>query len=64
MIDRLELLEKRYDEINSLLMQNDIISDVSKSRELSIELKSICYFQTQTRPLYDEWYDGLSGFCG
>ena len=41
MIERLELLEKRYDEINNLLMQNDIISDVSKSRELSIELKSI-----------------------
>ena len=41
MIERLDLLEKRFDEINSLLMQNDIISDVSKSRELSIELKSI-----------------------
>ncbi len=41
MIERLDLLEKRYDEINNLLMQNDIISDVKKSRELSIELKSI-----------------------
>ncbi len=41
MIDRLDLLEKRYEEINNLLMQNDIISDVKKSRELSIELKSI-----------------------
>ena len=41
MIERLDLLEKRFDEINGLLMQNDIISDVSKSRELSIELKSI-----------------------
>ena len=41
MIERLDLLEKRYEEINSLLMQNDIISDVKKSRELSIELKSI-----------------------
>ena len=41
MIDRLDLLEKRYEEINNLLMQNEIISDVRKSRELSIELKSI-----------------------
>jgi peptide chain release factor 1 len=41
MIERLDLLEKRYDEINSLLMQSDVVSDVKKSRELSIELKSI-----------------------
>ncbi len=41
MIERLDLLEKRYEEINSLLMQNDVISDVKKSRELSIELKGI-----------------------
>ena len=41
MIDRLDLLEKRYEEINNLLMQNEIISDVKKSRELSIELKAI-----------------------
>ena len=41
MIERLDLLEKRFDEINNLLMQNDVVSDVNKSRELSIELKSI-----------------------
>ena len=41
MIERLELIEKRYDEINNLLMQNEIISDIKKSRELSIELSSI-----------------------
>ncbi len=41
MIDRLDLLEKRFNEINELLMQNEVISDVKKSRELSIELKSI-----------------------
>jgi len=41
MIERLDLLEKRYDEINNLLMQSDVVSDVKKSRELSIELKSI-----------------------
>ena len=41
MIERLDLLEKRYEEINNLLMQNEIISNVGRSRELSIELKSI-----------------------
>ena len=41
MIERLELIEKRYNEINNLLMQNEILSDVNKSRELSIELKNI-----------------------
>ena len=41
MIDRLNLLERRYEEINALLMQSDVVSDVRRSRELSIELKSI-----------------------
>ena len=41
MIERLDLIEKRYEEINNLLMQNDIIADIKKSRELSIELSSI-----------------------
>ena len=41
MIERLDLIEKRYNEINELLMQNDVISDVKRSRELSIELSSI-----------------------
>ncbi len=41
MIERLDLIEKRYDEINNLLMQPDIISDINRSRELSIELSSI-----------------------
>ena len=41
MIERLDLLEKRFEEINNLLMQNEVISDVSRSRELSIELRSI-----------------------
>ena len=41
MIERLDLIEKRYEEINNLLMQNEIISDIKKSRELSIELSSI-----------------------
>ena len=41
MIERLDLLEKRYDEINNLLIQNDILSDVKRSRELSIERSGI-----------------------
>ncbi len=41
MIERLNLIEKRYDEINNLLMQNDILSDIKRSRELSIERSSI-----------------------
>ena len=41
MIERLDLIEKRYDEINNLLMQPEIISDIKRSRELSIELSSI-----------------------
>ena len=41
MIERLDLIEKRYEEINNLLMQNDVISNVNKSRELSIELSNI-----------------------
>ncbi len=56
MIERLDLLEKRYEEINSLLMQNDIISDVKTSRELSIELKSI----EETVKTYREYKKVLS----
>ena len=41
MIERLDLIEKRYEEINNLLMQADIISDIKKSRELSIELSNL-----------------------
>ena len=41
MIERLNLIEKRFEEINHLLMQSDVVSDVKKSRELSIELSSL-----------------------
>ena len=41
MIERLDLLEKRYNEINNLLMQNEVLSDVTRFKELSIELRSI-----------------------
>ena len=48
MIERLELTEKRYKEIQDMLMQQDIITDIKKSKELSIELSSledtvVCY---------------------
>ena len=41
MIERLDLIEKRYNEISDLLIQNDVISDVKRSRDLSIELSNI-----------------------
>ena len=41
MNERLELMEKRYEEINSLLVQNEVLSDINKSRELSIELRGL-----------------------
>ena len=41
MIERLNLIENRYNEINNLLMQEETISDIKKSRELSIELSNL-----------------------
>ena len=41
MIERLELIEQRYNEINNMLMDSSIVSDINKSRELSKELSSI-----------------------
>ena len=41
MIERLELTEKRYNEIQELLMSPDIIKDIKKSRELSIEASNL-----------------------
>lgn len=41
MIERLELIEQRYNEINNMLIDPSIISDINKSRELSKELSSI-----------------------
>ena len=41
MIERLELTEKRYNEIQSLLMDPIIIGDIKKSRELSIEASNL-----------------------
>ena len=41
MIERLDLIEKRYHEINELLMTPEVLSDVRKSKELSIESSTI-----------------------
>ena len=41
MIERLELIEKRFEEINELLISPEVISNVRKSKELAIELSTI-----------------------
>ncbi len=37
MLERLELIDKRYQEINDLLVSPEVLGDISKSRELSKE---------------------------
>ena len=34
MIERLDLIEKRYHEIQELLMQSDVLNDIKKSKDL------------------------------
>ena len=34
MLERLELTEKRYNEIQEMLMNPDVVKDIKKSREL------------------------------
>ncbi|MBQ8891860.1 MAG: peptide chain release factor 1 [Bacilli bacterium] len=41
MLERLELTEKRYNEIQEMLMNPDVVKDIKKSRELSIESSSL-----------------------
>ena len=41
MIERLELTEKKYNEIQQDLMKPEVISDIKKSRELSIEASNL-----------------------
>ena len=41
MIERLNLIENRYNEINKLLMSEEILGDIKKSRDLSIELSNL-----------------------
>lgn len=41
MLDRLKMMEARYNEINELLMQPEVLSDVKKLTELSKEQRSL-----------------------
>ena len=41
MIERLEAIEKRYNELNELLMSNEVISDIKKTLELTKEQASL-----------------------
>lgn len=41
MIERLNLIEARYEEINQLLMDSSVLSDINKSKDLSKELSDI-----------------------
>ena len=41
MLERLELINKRYQEIQNLLTDPSILADINKSKELSKELASI-----------------------
>ncbi len=41
MIERLNLIENRYNEINKLLMSEEVLGDIKKSRDLSIELSNL-----------------------
>jgi len=41
MLEKLEFTEKRYNEIQQLLMSPEVISDIKKSRELSIEASNL-----------------------
>lgn len=41
MIERLEIIKKRYDELNALLQDSNVLSDVKKTREISKELAGL-----------------------
>ncbi len=41
MIERLELIKKKFEELNQELMKPEVLSDIKKSKEISIELASI-----------------------
>ena len=57
MIERLNLIEERYNEINSLLMDPSVLSDINKSRELSKELSNI----EETVLVYRRYKNVLNG---
>ena len=41
MIDKLEEVEKRYDEVNSLVCQSDVVADMNRYTALMKELKHL-----------------------
>ena len=41
MIERLETIEKKYNEINQELMNPDVLSDIKKTLELNKELSEL-----------------------
>ena len=41
MIERLELIKNKFEELNQELMKPEVLSDIKKSKEISIELASI-----------------------
>lgn len=51
MIDRLEILKKRYDELNEQLMDPNNLSDIKKTREISKEMSNL----EETATCYEEY---------
>ena len=51
MIERLEIIAHRYEEINNMLMQPEIISDIKKTLELTKEQSSL----SETYETYQEY---------
>ena len=51
MIDRLEILKKRYDELNEQLMDPNNLSDIKKTREISKEMSKL----EETVTCYEEY---------
>lgn len=51
MIDRLEILKKRYDELNEQLMDPSNLSDIKKTREISKEMSNL----EETVTCYEEY---------
>ena len=56
MIERLDIVEQRYNEITKLLQDPSVTSDINKYRELSKELSSI----EETVKCYHEYKKTLS----
>ena len=56
MIERLDLIEDRYNEINNMLMDSEVLSNINKSRELSKELSNI----EETVQVYRQYKDVLN----